>query len=344
MEAIKNYLDTMFANLPGTPGVLRAKEELWQMMEDKYTELISEGKSENEAVGSVISEFGNLSELAEALGLGAEVKAQTEAESVSSDRVLGVDEAKDFIKMRRNQAIYLSLGVALCILSPICPIIVSELLDNAMGFLGAIGMFVIVMTGVGLMIYGNSLKRRWAYMKEEKCTLSMDATKYVTDEREHFEGSYVTELIIGICVCAAAWVPAAMIDEFVPIGGSLGGVFFFLMVAIGVFLLRHANHNHRSYKKLLRLNKKGTMKANYRTDEPETVGEVIGEQVEKSVEKQEKAKYISPVAETFMDLYWPTVICLYLCASFITFKWGLTWVIWPIAGILHGVFSRNLTE
>ena len=65
MQAIRNYLETMFMNLPNTPEVLRAKEELWQMMEDKYTELKNEGKSENEAVGTVISEFGNLDELAE---------------------------------------------------------------------------------------------------------------------------------------------------------------------------------------------------------------------------------------------------------------------------------------
>ena len=74
MEAIKNYLDSMFANLPNTAEVRRAKDELWQMMEDKYGELIAEGKTENEAVGTVISEFGNLSELAEDLGLENEVK------------------------------------------------------------------------------------------------------------------------------------------------------------------------------------------------------------------------------------------------------------------------------
>ena len=54
MQAIRNYLETMFMNLPNTPEVLRAKEELWQMMEDKYTELKNEGKSDNEAVGTVI--------------------------------------------------------------------------------------------------------------------------------------------------------------------------------------------------------------------------------------------------------------------------------------------------
>ena len=37
MEAIRNYLETMFLNLPNTPEVYKAKNELWQMMEDsKY--------------------------------------------------------------------------------------------------------------------------------------------------------------------------------------------------------------------------------------------------------------------------------------------------------------------
>ena len=69
MEAIRNYLETMFANLPNTPEVLRAKNELWQMMEDKYNELIADGKSDNEAVGTVIAEFGNLDEISEDLGI-----------------------------------------------------------------------------------------------------------------------------------------------------------------------------------------------------------------------------------------------------------------------------------
>ena len=38
-------------------------------MEDKYTELIEEGRSENEAIGTVIAEFGNLEELAQDLGI-----------------------------------------------------------------------------------------------------------------------------------------------------------------------------------------------------------------------------------------------------------------------------------
>ena len=69
METIRNYLENMFRGLPDTPEVRRAKEELWQMMEDKYTELKDEGISENEAVGTVITEFGNLDEISETLGI-----------------------------------------------------------------------------------------------------------------------------------------------------------------------------------------------------------------------------------------------------------------------------------
>ena len=67
METIRNYLEAMFANMPRTAEVEKAKRELLQMMEDKYNELLAEGKSENEAVGTVISEFGNLDELADAV-------------------------------------------------------------------------------------------------------------------------------------------------------------------------------------------------------------------------------------------------------------------------------------
>ena len=55
MDAIKNYLETMFLNLPNTPEVQKAKYELGQMMEDKYRELIADGKTENEAIGTVIA-------------------------------------------------------------------------------------------------------------------------------------------------------------------------------------------------------------------------------------------------------------------------------------------------
>ena len=69
METILNYLDNIFMHCQQTPEVQRAKEDLAEMMEDKYNELTAQGKAKHEAIGIVISEFGNIQELAEELEL-----------------------------------------------------------------------------------------------------------------------------------------------------------------------------------------------------------------------------------------------------------------------------------
>lgn len=90
MEALKEFLDNMFRGVDETNEVLRAKAELLQMMEDKYEMLLADGKNENEAVGIVISEFGNFQEIADELGISDAVKdaaAIKEAEQAADTKV-----------------------------------------------------------------------------------------------------------------------------------------------------------------------------------------------------------------------------------------------------------------
>ncbi|HHT40413.1 MAG TPA: hypothetical protein GX000_02030 [Actinomyces sp.] len=72
MDAIKQYLDYMFRTLPPTPQAIQARADLLAMMEDKYTELRNEGMPEHQAVAQVISDFGNLEEVAQELNLPTE--------------------------------------------------------------------------------------------------------------------------------------------------------------------------------------------------------------------------------------------------------------------------------
>ena len=97
MEIIKNYLETMFATMPNTESVRKAKRELLQMMEDKYNELIAEGVSENTAVGTVISEFGNLDELADDLGVTEELKKNQQEQEQTPRHQVTLDQAKQYI-------------------------------------------------------------------------------------------------------------------------------------------------------------------------------------------------------------------------------------------------------
>lgn len=109
METIKNYLENMFSHLPNTPEVQKAKYELYQMMEDKYNELISEGKSDNEAIGIVISEFGNLDELADSLGIKSFVdpsQAMPAANTLSHETAAAFLQSCQFTGQQSHAFIY----------------------------------------------------------------------------------------------------------------------------------------------------------------------------------------------------------------------------------------------
>ena len=69
MDTIKSYLDNMFEVLPKTNQMIKLKNDLLCSMEEKYNEHKNDGKSENEAIGIVISEFGNIDELIDELGI-----------------------------------------------------------------------------------------------------------------------------------------------------------------------------------------------------------------------------------------------------------------------------------
>ena len=71
MEAIRNYVEALFAGLPQRGDVLRVKEDMLANLEDKFTALLDEGKNEDEATGIVIASIGSAEELREEYGLQA---------------------------------------------------------------------------------------------------------------------------------------------------------------------------------------------------------------------------------------------------------------------------------
>ena len=45
------------------------------------------------------------------------------------------------------------------------------------------------------------------------------------------------------------------------------------------------------------------------------------------------------VLERISGVYWMAATVVYLAWSFITFDWGFTWIVWPIAGVLYGLIA-----
>lgn len=330
METIRNYLENMFLNLPNTPEVYKAKNELWQMMEDKYTELKAEGKSENEAVGIVISEFGNLDELAQDLGISSFMH---NPQMPPAGRSLRLEDAKTYLKDSARFAYRISLGVMLCILS-VCGSIFFDALGSTyfhsadlFDALGVTTMFVLIAIAVGLFIYSSVQINRWDYLKREHIVTDFATTDYIHREMEHYKPGYALLLTIGIALCIICAVPAIVLDAFDfsdPFLSDLSGAFVMILIAFGVFFIVMASLRFGSYRTLLGLNDRTTVGGNY-------------------VPHREK-EYKNPTVRAIMSVYWPTVTCLYLCWSFLTFDWELTWIIWPIAAIIHSLIHNLLAE
>ena len=259
MDTIKKYLESMFEHLPKTLEVMRAKDELYSMMEDKYNELISEGKKENEAIGIVISEFGNLDELAEGLGLNKVLD-----NIVSSDRrYVSRQEADDYVDAAVSRRFMLSLGILLCILSPAGPILLDSVASaTGLEFFTGIGvafMFLCAAIGVGFIVFSSYMTKSWSFLRKQPCYIDDETIDYLKTEKEESQTASGMILAVGIMLCIVSVIPVIALNTALDIpiiSDGVGPSMLFTLVAVGVFLIVFSSGRNRAYKKLLSLNKK----------------------------------------------------------------------------------------
>lgn len=325
METIKNYLETMFMNLPNTPEVYKAKQELLQMMEDKYQELKKEGKTENEAIGIVISEFGNLDEIAKDLGIENSVQ-----QSVPEGQRFSLEEVKEYIADMSRAATGIALGVFLLITSFVGSIIFEGLTSvgadkDIMEMVGTLCMFVMWAAGIGLIIYTNIRSSKWDKINHENYVTDFTTTDYIQKQWEVYKQNYATTKTLGVALCILSVVPAIISDAFNNeiVSDYMGGAGLFILVGIGVFLLITGSKRKNIYMRLLSLN------------DPKSVGGKY------TVDQKKYNQPKNPVVRALLSVYWPTIVCIYLIYSFLTFNWHISWVIFMIAGVIK-MFLDNL--
>lgn len=312
METILSYLENMFRNMADTPDVQRAKEELALMMEDKYTQLLAEGKKENEAVGIVISEFGNLDELAEELGLSGIGNPMPEAKKVSRA------DAEKFLETSNRTIKWNALGVLLCILCPI-PLVflagVSEkyLLSDATFVIGGlIPLFILIGIAVAIFIYNGMKMERFEYLKKENIQIDSGYERLLREKLEEDRPAATLKLTIGIMLCIFSVIPLLVLGALVEDDMILVTCLCFLLICVGI----------------------GVMIIMIGTNIRESIKVLLQEQ-DYSKEGKKKNKVIDIIA----GIYWPIATAIYLLWSFVTWQWHITWVVWPVAGVLFGAVA-----
>ena len=311
METIKNYLDNMFRNLPKTSEILKLHNDLLSNMEDKYNELKNEGKSENEAIGIVISEFGNIDELINELGINVKEEASTLP-------TVTAEEAHSYMKAKKEEGKLVGIGVSLCILGAALLIFINTLIENnvigkglsekAKDPLGLITLIIMVVPAVALFIYSGMKLEKYKYLKGP-FNLPISIRGIVEQKLKDFSSTYTLSVIVGVSLCilspVALFITDAIGNEF----SDYGVVILLIIVAAAVFIFIYFGNIKESYSTLLKID-------NF------------------SEEKKKNNKVIGAVAAAV----WPLAACTYIVSGFVFNQWHINWVIFPVTGILFGMF------
>ncbi len=304
MEILINYLDAMFAAYPDTEATRTAKGELLINMEDRYKELLQNGKSQNEAVGEVISQFGNIEELMDSLNVQrveAVEEDEDEGEPVADDA-----EVTSYLDTVQASSRKTALGVLLCILVPAACVY-----GVAIGkvYIAIVSMFVLIAGAVGLFVSGYYALKPFGAKKAYPKRLSARMTQVVSAQQKNFQKTHSMWMCVGICLCVLCPIPTILNHLFRSM--ELSVVTFFLMIAVGVFCIVRVTLISTAFKKLLRQEKYNITRKQL--------------DLEKAVD----------------SVLWPIATGLFFVLGFVYKAWGTAWVVFPIAGILQDVLVKQ---
>lgn len=308
MDTIRAFIEGLFAQYEDSPDIRQAKKELYQMMEDKYLDLKAQGKSENEAVGEVIAGIGTLEELEEDLNFRA--KDQVLKNNIN----LTDHQVEAFLEDRKDFARKISFGVAVAIMSAV-PLIflqgmrfISEDLSSAIG----VGLLIIMIAfAVSIFIPQGMKISKYSEFEFKDIEMTTQKKLQVEKEEERYQDIYRRKLSIGIPLCVVAVLPVIFISILFEEQETLlltAVCFLLIVIAIGVKMIVEGSILNDSYSILLQ-------KGDYRNKKINTLLDFIG------------------------GVYWTLAAVIYLLWSFLTWDWDITWMVWPIAGVMYGLIS-----
>ncbi|WP_053982508.1 permease prefix domain 1-containing protein [Niameybacter massiliensis] len=150
---LKDYIDQLFAQVSDSAYARELKEEMLINLNDRYEDLLIEGKSKEEAFIIVTSSIGDIRELLSGL-----------------DETAVIITTKDIEKRRKESALIRSIAIMLYIISPAMLIALS--IFN-MPVLGVVVLLIIVAGATGLLVYDNvskpeNLKDEYAESKRKE--------------------------------------------------------------------------------------------------------------------------------------------------------------------------------
>ena len=229
---------------------------------------------------------------------------------------VSMEEANAFLSYKVESAPRIALGVLLCILSPIALILLGGAQDTGRlpltemqaAMIGLIVLLLMVAGAVLLFVLNGMRGNKFEYLEKDALDTAYGVSGMVRERMQREEGDHTRSVAIGVVLCVLAAIPLFALllwrgeDDWY---GVLGISAILVLAAIGVHIIVKASIPWGGYQMLL--------------------------------EQGDYSRALKRGNSKYSGIYWGIITAAYLAVSFLTNRWDMTWIFWPVAGVLYGV-------
>ena len=173
-------------------------------------------------------------------------------------------------------------------------------------------LLLLVSGAVALFIMGSMKMEEFEYLEREIIELEYGVAGILTEEKREKELRSRMYIVIGVILCILSPVFLIIADSMnaSEMTETLMTALMFGMVSGAVVLFITAAMTQGAYDRLMQ----------------------AGDYTKKKKRENKKA-------EKVQKIYWPSVTTVYLLCSFISGRWDISWIIWPLAAVGSSVVT-----
>ncbi len=262
-----------------------------------------------------------------------EEPACAEGESFHADPVpvrrVSMEEASEYLRLRKEAAPKIAAAVFLCIISPICLMLLgvlseysrSGISEDAAGAIGVSVLLVLVTAGVALFLSSDAGVKEFEYLNKEIFETEYGVTGMVKDRKKDFQNTYNNLNIRGTVMCILSVVPlfgAASVDN--DLLSVCSFCLLLIIVGIGCVAFTYGGVIQEAMDRLL-------------------------QEGDYTCENKQRKQWLGSLSA----IYWLAVTAVFIWQTYGpdgNEKLRYSWVIWVVAGIVYGalVVAAKLIE
>ena len=157
------------------------------------------------------------------------LKDELEQEAFTDDtleagtRCITMEEANTYLAHRKWASVRIAFATVLCILSPICLILLGTLAENAIlpfnenfaVFCGLAVLFILVAIAVAIYIYVGFKHSPYEFLEKEEFELAYGVAGMVKERQKAYRNTYIRGNIAATCLCILVPIPRVQSFETV---------------------------------------------------------------------------------------------------------------------------------